>query len=155
MLGIQYFDWLRDSPYKNLQTSVRTSERSVWYASSDLSLLTCNWSDQKLQMWNSTSSLPDSKSNKGHEETVPVSSMPLSGILQVEHLLDFLRLKIIFRFINRWQACSQAMLKRRVIFVHILWFIHGVCLGDRIQVGFYCFQSLFLYEPALLYIFIY
>ena len=74
-----------------------------------------------VRMWSSISSLQDSKSNVRHEETVLVSSMLFQVRDWVKTLILFSQIK---RFINVWQACLQDMLKRRIIFLGISWFIH-------------------------------
>ena len=67
-----------------------------------------------VRMLSSISSLPYSKSNVRHEETVLVSSMLFQARYCVKKFkILFLRLKVYFRFINVWQASFQTMLKRR------------------------------------------
>ena len=72
----------------------------------------------------------------------PVSSMHATrDYIKTWHMFNFLRLEMTFRSIS---ACSEAMLKRRVINVDIFCLIHGFCLGDCIQVGL--IADLFLTE---------
>ena len=68
-----------------------------------------------VRMWSSISSLPYSKSNVRHEETVLVSSMlfQISDCVKTFKIL-FSQFKSVFRFINVWQTCFQTMLKRRI-----------------------------------------
>ena len=62
-----------------------------------------------VRMWTSISSLPFSKSNVRHEETVLVSSM----LFQISDCVK--TFKILFSQIKSvWQACFQTMLKRRI-----------------------------------------
>ena len=66
-------------------------------------------------MWSSISSLPYSKSNVRHEETVLVSSMlfQISDCVKTFKII-FSQFKSVFRFINVSQTCFQTMLKRRI-----------------------------------------
>ena len=68
-----------------------------------------------VRMWSSILSLPYSKSNVRHEETVLVSSMlfQISDSVKTFKIL-FSQFKSVSRFINVWQTCFQTMLKRRV-----------------------------------------